>query len=273
MFNKSTIYWGMLLLLMGLGTFKGCRPKGNEVPPTPAVDSTAISSCILLAERINNVLYRAYEYDSTRKLVRMLEYTTGGAHQITKRYTFEYNKDNLLIRLRETNLQTRDRSYIYELNYDNSTTLSSIYSFRIFNSGPVIDDTLKFTYNDANQRVSEMKSNTGVTSKWEYDTAANVKKWVLKYANRTTDSLVAEYGNYDDKVNIYTFSPAMQVLNMLNGRAHSKRNPLNYYLLRERVDVVYEYNTKRVPIRQIIRVKSNDNLLRETVYSYALDCK
>lgn len=271
MFNKSTIYLGILLLLIGLGTFKGCRPKGNEV--SPAVDSTAISTCILLSESINNVLYRAYEYDSTRKLVRMVEYTTGGPHQITKRYTFEYNKDNLLIRLRETNLKTRDRSYIYELNYDNSATLSSIYSFRVFNSGPVIDDTLKFSYNIDNQRVSEMKSNTGVTSKWEYDTAANVKKWLLKYANRTTDSLVAEYGDHDDKVNIYTFSQGMQVLNMLNGRAHSKRNPLNYTILKESVDVVYQYNTKRVPTLRILKVKSNNNLLRETVYSYELDCK
>ncbi|WP_428657774.1 hypothetical protein [Runella sp.] len=272
MFAKSTIYWFFFILMIGFGIFKGCRPKDNEVGPS--IDSTAISPCILLSERINNVLYRTYEYDSTRRLVRMLEYSANfSANQVVKRYTFEYSKENTLIRLRETNIQTRDQSYIYELNYANRTTLSTIYSFRVFNSGAVIDDTLKLTYTKDNHRVSELQSSKGITSKWEYDTAANVKKWLLHLPTKTTDSLIAEYGDHDDKVNIYAFSEGMQLLNLLNGRAQSKRNPLNYTLLKESTDVVYQYNDKRVPTLRVLKVKSNNNVLRETVYSYELDCK
>lgn len=272
MVHKSTIYWGIILLLAGLVTFKGCRPKDNEI--TPIVDSTALSTCVLLSERINNVLYRSYEYDSTRTLVRMLEYSTdAAANRMIKRYTFEYTKDNTLIRLRETNLQTRDQSYIYELAYSNRNTLSTIYTFRVFNSGAVAQDTLKLVYNQDNQRVTELQSAKGVTSKWEYDTAANVKKWLLHFPGRTTDSLVAEYGDHDDKVNIYAFSKSMQVLNLLNGRAHSRRNPLNFTLLNESTDITYQYNDKRVPTLRVLKIKSNNNVLRETVYSYELSCK
>lgn len=272
MVHKSTIYWGIFLLLAGLVTFKGCRPKDNEIPPI--VDSTALSTCVLLSEHINNVLYRSYEYDTTRTLVRMLEYSTDvSANRVIKRYTFEYTKDHTLIRLRETNLQTRDQSYIYELAYSNSKTLSKIYTFRVFNSGAVAQDTLQLTYDSETQRVAEMKSVTGVASKWEYDTASNVKKWLLQLPGRTTDSLVAEYGDHDDKVNIYAFSKGMQVLNLLNGRSHSRRNPLNYTVLKESTDVTYQYNDKRVPTLRVLKIKSNNNVLRETVYAYELSCK
>lgn len=272
MVHKSTIYWGIFLLLTGLITFKGCRPKDNEV--SPIVDSTALSTCVLLSERINNVLYRTYEYDSTRTLVRMLEYSANvSANQVIKRYTFEYTKDNTLIRLRETNLQTRDQSYIYEPAYTGNKIMSKIYTFRVFNSGAVAQDTLKLVYDQENQRVAELQSAKGITSKWEYDTAANVKKWLLRIPGRATDSLMAEYGDHDDKVNIYAFSKGMQLLNLLNGRAHSRRNPLNYTLLKESTDVSYQYNQKRVPTLRVLKIKSTNNVLRETVYAYELSCK
>lgn len=272
MSHKLTIYWGIILLSAGFITFKGCRPKDNDVPPV--VDSTALSTCILLSERINSVLYRTYEYDSTRTLVRMLEYSTNAStNRVVKRYTFEYTKDNTLIRLRETNLQTRDQNYIYELAYSNRTTLSTIYTFRVLNSGAVSQDTLKLVYNKDNQRIAELQSVKGITSKWEYDTAANVKKWLIRIPGTTKDSLVAEYGDHDDKVNIYAFSKGMQVLNLLNGRAHSRRNPLNYTLLKENTDITYQYNNKRVPTLRVLKIKSNNNVLRETVYAYELSCK
>lgn len=272
MIHKSTIYWGIIILLIGLVTFKGCRPKDNEIPPI--VDSTALSTCVLLSERINNVLYRTYEYDTTRTLVRMLEYSNdAAANRVIKRYTFEYTKDNTLIRLRETNLQTRDQSYIYELAYSNNKILNKIYTSRVFNSGSVANDTLQLTYDTGNQRVTEIKSATGITSKWEYDTASNVKKWLLNFPGRTTDSLMAEYGDHDDKVNIYAFSKGMQVLNLLKGRAYSRRNPLNYTLFNESTDITYQYNDKRVPTQSVLKINSNNNVLRETVYSYELSCK
>ncbi|AEI49737.1 hypothetical protein [Runella slithyformis] len=270
--HKFTIYWGIILLSAGFVTFKGCRPKGNEISPT--VDSTALSTCVLLSERINNVLYRTYEYDSTRTLVRMVEYSANtSANRVVKRYTFEYTKDKSLIRLRETNLETRDQNYIYEAAYSNTKILNKIYTFRVFNSGAVAQDTLKLVYTQDNQRVAELQSAKGITSRWEYDTASNVKKWMIRVPGKTKDSLVAEYGDHDDKVNIYAFSKGMQVLNLLNGRAHSRRNPLNFTLLKESTDITYQYNDKRVPTLRTLKTKSNNNVLRETVYSYELSCK
>ncbi len=270
MSSKSKIYWGIFLFLAGFGLFKSCRPKEGEVEPV--VDSTAVSTCIVRSETINKVLYRAYEYDSARTLIRMQEYNAlPQNNRVIKRYTFEYDKTKKLTGFRETNLQTRDQSYIYELDYTGNT-LKAVRSFRVFNSGPVPDDTLRIVYNSDNKRPSELISTTGIRSKWEYDTAANVKKWSVKMPNRTTDSVVAEYGDHDNMVNIYAFSQGMQVFNLIHGRAHSRRNPLAYILLKERVEVSFQYNVNRVPIQRVLQVKVGNTTTRETVHDYELDC-
>jgi len=226
-----------------------------------------------LSEQINGAVLRAYEYDSTRKLIRMVEYTGSiQLNKVLKRYTFEYNKESLLTRIRETNLAARDRSYIYELDYDGSNVIS-IRPFRVYNSGPRAEDTLTVVYDDKN-RVSQLLSIHSNDSKWEYDSVGNVKKWLIRTPDSSTDSLVAEYTSYDDKVNLNAFSKAIQIVNLLDGRPISKRNPLKYTFKGRNIDASYLYNEKRVPTEVILRYRSlSDTVLRETVYMYDLNCK
>ena len=272
MIAKSRFWAGLLLLLLSVSILliDSCRPKNNEdISP---VDSTALSSCLLLSEKVNGILLRAYEYDSTRQLTRMLEYSgSSQSNSIVKRYRFDYNSKNTLIRLHETNLAVQDQSYIYELDYVGNR-LSAIRPFRVFNSGLRFEDTLRVGYNP-NNRISEIKSRYGISSKWEYDTEGNVMKWLIRTPLMKADSLMAEYGSFDEKVNIYAFSQGMQLVNLLSGRAYSLRNPLRYTTSGQTVEATYQYNNKRVPTLAVLKFKSNDNILRETVYSYELSCK
>jgi len=271
MFEKTGYFLGFVFLLLSLFALDNCRPKGdNDVMP---MDSTALSSCILLNEKINGVLLRAYEYDTTRKLTYMTEYSgSSQLNKIVKRYTFEYNNSNRLTVIRETNLAERDKSFIYELDYNSKSQVKTIRPFRVYNSGTRAEDTLSLVYG-TNDRVAELTSLRGVTSKWEYDTANNVKKWLIRTPLMKSDSLLAEYGSSDDKVNIYSFSQGMQLINLLTGRAHSRRNPIKYTSLGQSVEASYQYNEKRVPTLAVLKIKSSDNLLRETVYAYELNCK
>lgn len=272
MLENSRYYWAMLVILIGsLALVESCRSKGREeVEP---IDSTALSTCILLTEKVNDILLRSYEYDTTRHLERILEYTgIQPGNKVIKRYTFEYDSKYKLVRIRETNLAVKDNSFIYELDYGSNSRLSTIRPFRVYNSGPKLEDSLKIVYG-ANNRISEVKSKTGLISKWEYDTAANVKKCLIRKPFSQTDSLIAEYGSYDDKVNIYAFSEGMQLVNLLSGRPHSRRNPLVYVTGGQSVEASYQYNFKRVPTQAVLKFKSSNNVLRETVFSYELNCK
>lgn len=271
MLDKLRYYWGFLVVLVIFFVIDTCRPKDSE-EVTP-IDVSALSTCILLSEKVNGILLRAYEYDSTRNLTRMLEYSgTDPVNKIVKRYSFEYNAKNILVSFRETNLAVKDKSYIYELDYSNTTQLKAIRPFRVYNSGPRAEDTLTVVYG-TDARIIEVKSLRGVSSKWEYDTAGNVKKWLVRTPLMKSDSLMAEYGSFDDKVNVYAFSQGMQLVNLLTGRAHSRRNPLNYTASSQSVEATYQYNDKRVPTQAVMKLKSNDNTLRETVFTYELNCK
>jgi YD repeat-containing protein len=271
MLDKVKYYWAILVVLASALFVGNCRPKGGD-DVTP-IDSTALSSCVLLTEKINGILLRAYEYDSTRHLERVLEYSgSEQANKVIKRYSFEYDSKYKLLRLRVTNLAERDKSYIYELDYTTSAQLKTIRPFRVYNSGPRLEDSLGVTYG-TNARITELKSKTGAVSKWEYDTAGNVKKWLIRTPLMKTDSIMAEYGSFDDKVNIYAFSEGMQLVNLLSGRAHSRRNPLTYTTAGQSVEASYQYNNKRVPTQAVLKFKSSNNTLRETVFSYELSCK
>jgi YD repeat-containing protein len=271
MLDKSKYYWAILVVLTSAFLLGNCRPKGSDdVMP---IDSTVLSPCVLLTEKVNGILLRAYEYDSTRHLERVLEYSgTEQSNKIVKRYSFEYNSKYKLLRLRETNLSVRDKSYIYELDYNSSAQLKAIRPFRVYNSGPRLEDSLAVTYG-TNDRIAELKSKTGAVSKWEYDTAGNVKKWLVRTPLMKADSIMAEYGSFDDKVNIYAFSEGIQLINLLAGRAHSRRNPLTYTTGGQSVEATYQYNNKRVPTQAVLKFKSSTNSLRETVFSYELGCK
>lgn len=270
-FKKTGLYYGLLGAVLLAALIDSCRPKNND-DINPDVDSTAISTCIPLSERINGALLHSFEYDSTRRLTRMIEYTgTEQLNKIVKRYTFEYNKD-VLTRIRETNLATRDRNFIYELDYKDGN-VTTIRPFRVYNSGPRAEDTLTVLYDEKN-RVSELQSLRNGKSKWEYDTAGNVRKWLVRPIASLSDSLLAEYTEYDDKVNVYAFSKGIQLVNLINGRAASKRNPTKFSFLGTSNTVSYLYNEKRVPTEAVVKSRTtSDTTLRETVFLYQLDCK
>lgn len=203
----------------------------------------------------------------------MLEYNANEQlNKVIKRYTFEYNSKKKVARIRETNLAEQDKSFIYELDYTTSNRLKAIRPFRVYNSGARAEDTLTVILGN-NGRITELKSLHGFISKWEYDSVGNVKKWLVRNLAMSSDSLLAEYGAFDDKVNIYAFSEGMQLLNLLSGRAHSIRNPLRYTAGGQSVEATYQYNEKRVPTQSVLKFKSSNNELRETVYTYQLSCK
>ncbi|MFN3381134.1 MAG: hypothetical protein ACK41O_16875 [Runella zeae] len=265
---------GILLgvVLIGFFVSESCRPKNDDTNPI-SVDSTALSSCILMSERINDALLKTYEYDSLRRLTRVFEY--GGipqSNRLLKRYSFVYDSKSRILQFRETNLAVRDQNFIYNLTYNNKNILEAIEVQRVYNSGARSEDTLFVKY-DPNNRLTELSSRRGVSSKWEYDTEGNAVKWFVKTPLMQADSLAAEYGNFDDKVNIYAFSQGIQLVNLLTGRAPSRRNPLNYTTSGQSVEASYQYNLKRVPTLAVLKYKTSNNTLRETVYSYELSCK
>lgn len=277
MSNKIVLSLLALLFLVTLLTIDSCKPKdgGEPTPDSLSVDSLANSPCILLSERINDVLYRAYEYDSTRQLLRLTEYSGSlTANRITKKYRFDYEKKQLA-RITETNLTTRDQSFIYEMDYDSDGKLLKIRPFRVFNSGLRAIDTLEVIYNDKNY-ITELSSVTTGSQKWDYDTAGlgNVKKWSIRLPLATQDSTFAEYNTYDDKTSLYGFSKTIQILRLLNGNAASRRNPLKYTFRGENIESIYQYNPKGVPTQSILKIKAlSDTTFRETVFTYQLDCK
>ncbi|MFN4144251.1 MAG: hypothetical protein ACK4GN_00385 [Runella sp.] len=272
MSGKIGFYYFLLGVFGAMLAIEGCRPrKGDDV--NPVTDSTAFAPCILLSERINDVLLRAYEYDTTRRLTRMLEYSgTAQNNRIVKRYTFEYTPKGVLTQWRETNLAQRDQSFIYEIDYTNRGLFDKIRAFRVFNSGPRIEDTLTFVYDDQD-RISQLKSKIRPSSTWEYDADNNVKKWLIRKPSSTTDSLAAEYSTYDNKVNLYSFSRGIQLVHLLTGKAPSRRNPLTYTIGGENVEATYQYNDKGVPTQAVLKFRGPDNNLRETVFTYSLNCR
>jgi hypothetical protein len=276
MSNKHAIIW---ILVVGVILWVGsCKPKESDVVTPEEEDSTTIiaRSCILLEENINNALYRAYEYDSTRRLMRVYEYSADiNQNRLAKRYTFEYDKKDStkIVRFRETNLVVRDQNYYYEIDYDDKNVMTTIRPFRILNSGPREIDTIKIFYDD-NKRISELRSATLFNYSWDYDSAGNVKRWAIRRPEMMTDSLLAEYDEYDDKINLYQFSKGVQLMNLLRGSVPTRRNPTKYRIMGQSVESAYTYNAKGLPTQAAVKFTTiGDTISRETIYSYQLNCK
>jgi len=274
MSNKATFSCIVFIFALAALTIDGCKPKNSDVLPHGALSDSLVSSpCILLAERINDVLYRAYEYDTSRNLLRMTEYSGSAANnRITKRYRFDYEKQHL-VRFTETNLVARDQSLIYEFDYDSDGILRTIRPFRVFNSGPRVTDTLTVKYDD-NRYINELSSARTGAQKWQYDSLGNIKQWLIRTPAATQDSILAEYGAYDNKINLYGFSKTIQLVRLLVGNAASRRNPLIYTLKGQSISASYQYNDRNVPTQSVVKTTSaGDNTLRETVFSYELGCQ
>lgn len=228
---------------------------------------------MLLSERVNDVLLRAYEYDTARVLLRMTEYSgSATANRVLKRYRFDYVKSQL-VRITETNLAVRDQSLIYEFDYDSDKKLQTIRPFRVFNSSPRGIDTLTVKY-DSRNYISELKSVRTGSRKWQYDSVGNVKKHLIQLPNMLTDSTLSEFSTYDNKTSLYGFSRTIQLLRLLNGQAPSRRNPLVYVENGQSLQTIYQYNNRNVPSQAILKTKAfGDMALRETVFSYQLECR
>jgi hypothetical protein len=275
MLNKTVFLFIGLALITVVFTINSCKPKNADAvtPDSLSVDSLVNSPCMLLSERINDVLFRAYEYDTAQLLLRMAEYSGNAtANRILKRYRFDYTQ-NRLVRITETNLAARDQSFIYEFDYDSDKKLQTIRPFRVFNSGPRAVDTLAVKY-DTRDYISELSSvRTGIR-KWQYDSVGNVTKHLIRLPNMLTDSILTEFSTYDNKINLYGFSRTIQLLRLLNGQAPSRRNPLVYVERGQSVQTIYQYNNRSIATQAIVKMKAlGDISLRETVFSYQLECR
>jgi hypothetical protein len=273
MSNKALIF--CILLLATLISIDSCKPKSSDdvSPDSTQIDTTPVSPCIVLSEKINDVLYRSYEYDSMSHLVRMVEYSGSKiANNILKRYTFDYNAGGYLTSFNETNIAVRDQSYIYQVSYAEDSTISVLQQYKVYNSGPRLQDSLSIVY-DSNKRISELQSISGSSYSWQYDSLGNAKTWSVRVPSTTRDSVLAQYTAYDTKPNLYTFSKGIQLVDLLRGRVPSRHNPTIYQVGNTKYEVSYEYNTQNVPIKSVAKVKvGTDSLGRETVYSYELQC-
>lgn len=275
--SNKTLLFG-LMLIAALITIDSCKPKssGEVVPDSLSLDSTLNSPCIVLSEKINNVLYRQYEYDSVSRLTRMIEYSGSvGANRMLKRYTFQYNGAGYLTQFNETNLAERDKSFIYEVDYNPDSSISALRKFKVFNSGPRNTDSLTIVYDD-NKRISELQSSADASYKWEYDSLGNPKKWLIRTMTMTQDSTLAEYTAYDTKTNLYAFSKGIQLVNLLMGRAPTRRNILKSKIGTTSYEITYQYNMQNVPTQAIVVTRAIggiDTSKVETIFSYELKCK
>jgi hypothetical protein len=204
----------------------------------------------------------------------MIEYSgSATANRVLKRYSFDYNAGGYLTSFNETNIAERDQSYIYHVDYAEDSTISALQQYKVYNSGPRLQDSLTVVY-DESKRISELQSATGGAYSWQYDSLGNAKTWSVRVPQTTRDSVLAEYMAYDTKPNLYTFSKGIQLVDLLRGRVPSRHNPMMYKVGNTRYEVSYEYNTQNVPIKSVSKVKmGTDSLGRETVYTYELQCK
>lgn len=276
MSNKILLFFA--LLLGAVISIESCKPKNSDnIKPadSTSVDSTLGSPCLVLSESINNVLYKTYEYDSLRRLTRMVVYSgTATSNQIIKRYTFDYNAaGGLLSEFHETSIAQKDQSYIYDLDYGTDKYISAIRKSKVYNSGPRVVDTLKVTY-DTDKHITGLVSSVGNTQSWQYYSSGNAKNWLVRIPKTTRDSVMALYNTYDSKTNLYAFSKGIQLVDLLNGKAPSRHNLLSYQIGNTKYDATYTYNTNKVPIQSVVKMKAGkDTVGRETVYTYTLKCK
>jgi hypothetical protein len=268
----------LVLVAVVIAWVGSCKPKATDDVEPLEEDSTVLiaRTCILLEERINDALYRAYEYDSTRRLMRVYEYTADlTLNRLAKRYTFEYDpKDSTkIVRMRETNLAVRDQSFFYDIDYDAQGKYKYILPFRIYNSGPRALDTVQVFY-DADNRISEMKAAMLYHYIYDYDSLGNVKTWSLRRAEQPTDSVLATYTEYDAKINLFQFSRGAQLMNLIRGTLPNRRNPLKSTVHGQNIESIYEYNAKGLPTQATTSYRMpGDTLSRTLVYNFQLDCK
>lgn len=279
MSSKTLLFF--VLFIGALITIDSCKPKGtDEVNPADSlsVDSTLSSPCLLVSETINSVSYRKYEYDSLNRLLRMLEFNGSPTNnRLMKRYTFKYADSTAkLVSFNETNIAEIDQNFIYEVDYDESgNDVQTLRRFKVYNSGPRTVDSLTVVYNDKKQ-ITELQSASNVSYKWEYDSLGNAKKWSIALPKAMADSTLAEYTNYDKRTNLYAFSKGIQLVQLLNGRAPSRRNLLNYKIGNISYKAEHLYNSQGVPMQTVLKsmaTSGKDTSRVETVFVHGLKCK
>ncbi len=134
---------------------------------------------------------------------------------------------------RETNLTAPSTNFQYKINYaeadgsDSKNRIESIEQSRITNAGTTLLETY-FPEYDSKGRIAKYywKNNYW---RYEYDDLNNVTKWIVKKPDLFLQEIVvAEYGNYDGKENIYANSIPVQLVNLVGGGNTSAHNPGSY---------------------------------------------
>lgn len=245
----------------------------KEETTEPVAEETG---CRIISETVDGKPYRNYEYTADSLLFRIVQYEKGGANRLQKRFSFDYDSEETVAVVRETNLLAPFVNYQYALHYSNEGLIDTIRQSRILNSGPRPEQTYVLLY-DTKKRLTLYKWGENYW-RYEYDDTKNVMKWYARiFSVSNAEQLVAEYGNYDGKRNLYFFSRPAMLVNLIGGGGMSEENPGSFKLykglqLEQTGIVTYKYNEKNLPTEASISAfPTNGNAFTE-VYKFTYDC-
>ncbi|HEV7350567.1 hypothetical protein [Telluribacter sp.] len=255
------------LFFLVMALLAGCKKNEPEKNPT---------GCLIKAETLNGNPYRSYEYDEQNRLYRMVQYKTDNSASPEKRYTFEYNQDGKVILFRETGLAAPFQNFQYEPIYDEEGKVNSLTQSRLLNSGPQLVQTNNLEYDDR-KRVTKFAWDATYW-RYEYDENGNLTRWYIKVPAVPAEVLVAEYENYDGRQNLYLFSDAVRMVNLISGGGASSQNPGSFKFygpaggVSQTGVVTYEYTEKDLPSQASVSLFSQSGQASTQVYGFEYEC-
>ncbi|WP_247231679.1 hypothetical protein [Telluribacter sp. SYSU D00476] len=260
-----------LLYLVFLLTLLNGSCKKRE--PEPVLQELG---CLIKAETLNGHPYRSYEYDSQKRLYRLLQYKMDATRTPEKRFTFEYDREGKISIFRETALAAPFRHFQYELAYDSQGRLATIAKSEILNSGPKPVQEYRLEYDEKGRVARYTWDNTAW--RYVYDEDNNISKWYVRVPALPLEIALAEYSNYDGKANLYGNSQAAQLINLVIGGGISRQNPgsFKFYApdgtVAQSGVVTYQYNEFDLPTEASVSLFSRSNAATTQVYGFEYDC-
>lgn len=253
-------------------TVVGCRKKSEEAAPPRG------EACLITSENIDGKPYRSYEYDADGRLFRVVQYETKPSNRIEKRFSFDYDAKERVVAFRETNLLPPFINYQYMLHYSGAGLVDTIRKAQVFNSGPKLVESYALEY-DAEQQLTKYKWADNYW-RYEYDNAKNLTKWLARLpALAPIEGLLAEYGNYDGKKNIYYYSEPARLINLVSGGGASAQNPGSFKFYEASLTptqtgvVTYQYNGKELPTEASLSLFSGSGATSTQIYTFTYDCQ
>ncbi len=227
----------------------GCKKSGSGGgDPSPGEQE---KGCKVISETINDKPFRTYQYTEEKRLFRIEQYETAPVDQVQKRFTFEYDDLGTVKVIRETYLTTPFWNFQYDLSYSGVGRLDTVRKYQVFNSGPKILETYVLEYNLKGD-ITKYKWQDNFL-RYEYDDNGSLTKWFVSLPFIGPEVLAAEFGNYDNKRNVYADTRPAELVNLVTSQGVSKQNPgsFKYFSPSLRPEqnglVNYKYNERDFP--------------------------